>query len=189
MNTASNTRTRLPAEADAIEARFALRLTARLEAGAQTLPHDISERLRVARQQALAQARQPAVAVRRPQTSPAQDISIVDIDPRSGAATLGRTGPVGDESVWWSRLGWLLPTLVLAAGLAGMGEWESREQIAQAAQIDTELLGDDLPPAAYLDAGFGEFLRRPPEVAPPVVEPMPEPAAESPLDPSPAVGS
>lgn len=174
---------------DDLQARLALQLTAGLSERAEHLPHDISERLRVARQQALAQARQPAVAVRRPQASPAQDISIVDIDPGSGAATLGRTGPVGDESVWWSRLGWLLPTLVLAAGLAGMGEWESREQIAQAARIDTELLGDDLPPAAYLDAGFGEFLRRPPEVAPPVVEPMPEPTVESPLDTSPAVGS
>jgi hypothetical protein len=185
VNTVSTTRTRLPAEADAIEARFALRLTARLEAGAQTLPHDISERLRVARQQALAQARQPAVAVRRPQALPAREISIVDIDPGSGTATLGRTGPVGDESVWWGRLGWLLPALVLSAGLAGMGEWESRERIAQAAQIDTELLGDDLPPAAYLDAGFGEFLRRPPEVAPVVVTPM----VEEPLDTSLAAGS
>ena len=63
---------------------------------------------------------------------------------------------------------------VIMLGLAGMGEWESREQIAQAAQIDTELLGDDLPPAAYLDAGFGEFLRRPPEVVPVVVTPTVE---------------
>lgn len=168
MNTVSTTRTRLPAEADALEARFALRLTARLETGAQSLPHDISERLRVARMQALAQARHQTVVVRRPQTGSAQEISIVDLDPRSGAATLGRLPPHGDESVWWSRLGWALPALVLALGLAGLGEWETREQIAQAAQIDTELLGDDLPPAAYLDAGFGEFLRRPPEMAHPV---------------------
>jgi hypothetical protein len=66
---------------------------------------------------------------------------------------------------------------VLALGLSGLGEWESREQIARAAQIDTELLGDDLPPAAYLDEGFGEFLRRPPEVLVPVVAP-----AEAPSD-------
>lgn len=170
MNTVSNTRTRLPAEADALEARFALRLTARLETGAQTLPHDISERLRVARMQALAQARHQAVAARRPQASSAQEISIVGIDTGSGAATLGRMGAHREESVWWSRLGWALPALVLTLGLAALGEWESREQIAQAARIDTELLGDDLPPAAYLDAGFGEFLRHPPDVAPPVMQ-------------------
>jgi hypothetical protein len=174
VNTVSNTRPKLPAEADALEARFALRLTAQLEAGAQTLPHDISERLRVARMQALAQARQRAVAARRPEAAGAPSISIINIDPRSGTATLGRTGGGGDPT-WWNRLSWLVPALALALGLAGIGEWESQEQIAYAAQIDTELLGDDLPPAAYLDEGFGEFLRRPPEVqAPTAAE---EPAA------------
>ena len=168
MNTASTTRTRLPTEAEALEARFALRLTARLEAGAQAVPHDISERLRVARQQAVAQAR--PTATRRPQAEEAGNISIVLADPGSATATLGRSGPTGEESVWWSRLGWLVPAMVLALGLAGLGEWEDRERIAQAAQMDTELLGDDLPPAAYLDAGFSEFLRRPPEVAPVAVE-------------------
>lgn len=174
MNTVSTTRPKLPAEADALEARFALRLTAQLEAGARTLPHDISERLRVARMQALAQARQSAVVARRPETASASSISIINIDLHSGAATLGRTGSGGDadSSLWWGRLGWLVPALALALGLTGIGEWESKEQIAYAAQIDTELLGDDLPPAAYLDEGFGEFLRRPPEV------PAPAPSAE-----------
>jgi hypothetical protein len=162
VNTVSTARIKLPAEADALEARFALRLTARLEGGAQSLPHDISERLRVARMQALAQARHQTIASKRPQSEAASGFSIVGIDAQTGTATLGRMGGPG-ESVWWSRLGWLAPTLVLALGLAGLGEWESREQIARAAQIDTELLGDDLPPAAYLDEGFSEFLRRPPE--------------------------
>lgn len=161
MNTVLTARPKLPAEADALEARFALRLTAQLEAGAQTLPHDISERLRVARQQALAQARQSAAA-RRPEAATTSSITIVSIDPRSGAATMGRLG--GGESPWWGRLGWLVPALALTLGLLGLGEWESQEQIQRAAQIDTELLGGDLPPAAYLDDGFGEFLRRPPEV-------------------------
>jgi len=171
VNTVSTARIKLPAEADALEARFALRLTARLEAGAQSLPHDVSERLRVARMQALAQARHQAIASKRPQSEAASGFSIVGIDAHTGTATLGRTGAPPGESVWWSRLGWLAPTLVLAVGLAGLGEWESREQIARAAQIDTELLGDDLPPAAYLDEGFGEFLRRPPEVPVPAVMP------------------
>lgn len=173
MNTVLTARPKLPAEADALEARFALRLTAQLEAGAQTLPHDISERLRVARQQALAQARQSAAAARRPETAAAPSITIVSIDPRSGAATMGRLG--GNESPWWSRLGWLVPALALTLGLLGLGEWESQEQIQRAAQIDTELLGDDLPPAAYLDDGFGEFLRRPPEVLMPAL--VEEPAS------------
>lgn len=74
----------------------------------------------------------------------------------------------GDESAWWGRLGWVLPTLVLVAGLLGIGEWQAIEQIAQVAQLDAELLGDDLPPTAYADDGFSEFLRKPPEVVPPL---------------------
>lgn len=181
MNTVSTTRTRLPAEADAIEARFALRLTARLESGAKDLPHDITERLRVARMQALAQARHQSLAARRPQAETATAVSIVAMAPGHGAATLGRMGSSGEESVWWARLGWVVPALVLALGLVGLGEWESRELISQAAQIDTELLGDDLPPAAYLDAGFGEFLRRPPEVAPLTTTPPAEDGVVGPM--------
>ena len=31
------------------------------------------------------------------------------------------------------------------------------------AEIDAALLADDLPPKAYSDAGFAEFLKTPPE--------------------------
>jgi hypothetical protein len=35
------------------------------------------------------------------------------------------------------------------------------EQIAAAAEIDADLLTDALPPSAYGDAGFLEFLKAP----------------------------
>ena len=56
MKTRSNTPL-TDAQREALEARFALRLTARLEDGVQALPHDITERLRVARLQAVDAAR------------------------------------------------------------------------------------------------------------------------------------
>jgi hypothetical protein len=181
VNTVLTARPKLPAEADALEARFGLKVTARLEGGAQALPHDISERLRVARLQAVAQARQAGAAARaaRPQ---AQASTVSVLTSRSGAAAALLGGPGGDESVWWGRLGWLLPTLVLAAGLLGLGEWQLVEQISATAQIDAELLGDDLPPSAYADEGFNAFLKTPPEVAPPAPEIAAEPehAAETP---------
>jgi hypothetical protein len=43
---------------DVLEARVARRITARLTERADQVPHDISERLRVARQQAVERARQ-----------------------------------------------------------------------------------------------------------------------------------
>ena len=35
------------------------------------------------------------------------------------------------------------------------------EQVRAAAEVDAQLLADDLPPDAYSDPGFAEFLRRP----------------------------
>ena len=54
---------------DALQARFALRVASRLSEQSEKLPHDLSERLRVAREQAVARARQlrltqPATATR-----------------------------------------------------------------------------------------------------------------------------
>jgi len=157
-----------PANAEALEARFALRLTARLETGAQQTPHDISERLRVARQQAVAQARRPAVA-RRPEQTPATAVLPVSVG-AGGTAALLQSGPPGEDSSLWSRLGWLLPALVLLLGLIGIGEWRDLESMASMAELDAELLGDDLPPSAYADAGFSEFLKRPIEIALPATE-------------------
>jgi len=45
-------------DAEAIEMRFAARLAAGLSERAADVPHDIGERLRVAREQALARARE-----------------------------------------------------------------------------------------------------------------------------------
>ena len=49
---------------DALQARFALRVTAGLSEQSDALPHDIGERLRVAREQAVARARQTRRAAR-----------------------------------------------------------------------------------------------------------------------------
>jgi len=137
---------RRPAEhLDALQARLAMRLTAALGEQAQSLPHDIGERLRIARERALERAR--AVRV---EAAPA----VVGVSPH-GVAVLG-----GGPS-WWMRLASFAPLLVLVAGLVLIQHWNSRAQIDAAAEIDAALLSDDLPPAAYTDPGFGEFLKQP----------------------------
>jgi hypothetical protein len=45
------------------------------------------------------------------------------------------------------------------AGLAVIDDWHDRAQIHAAAVVDTDLLSDELPPLAYSDPGFAEFLR------------------------------
>ncbi|MGD9834158.1 MAG: DUF3619 family protein [Piscinibacter sp.] len=139
----SNTAVHIAAR-DALEARIGLRLAARLSEGAEQMDADISERLRFAREKALERAR----AVRAAESRPAIAVGA------SGAAVLGGGG-------WWIKLGSLLPLLALAAGLFLIQYMHSEAQIETAAEIDAELLADDLPPAAYNDAGFVEFLKSP----------------------------
>lgn len=145
----------MPTEA-ALEARFGLRVAARLSEANQDLPHDITERLRVARQQAL--ARIPAKVAAR-QVAQASSLSVVSMS--GGAASAGGLMLGDDRAPWWVRLSSLLPVLVLIAGIIFIHEWTDQEQISAAATIDAALLSDALPPDAYTDPGFDEFLRSP----------------------------
>lgn len=132
---------------DALQARFALRVAARLSESATTVPHDVSERLRVARDQALARARERrSVEVR---TSPS-----VQVLGSGRSAVLGLGG-----SPWWLKLASLVPLVMLVVGLSVIEDLHSRSQIDAAAEIDSALLADSLPPDAYRDPGFVEFLK------------------------------
>ncbi len=137
-------------DADALQARLGMRLAAGLGEQAAALPHDISERLRVAREQAVLRARE----VRQQRPAPATAPAIVGSS-RGGAAFL--SGP----PAWWHRMASVLPLLVLLGGLVFINEWTTREQVLAAADIDAVLLADDLPPAAYSDPGFAEYLKTP----------------------------
>ncbi|MEY2690602.1 MAG: hypothetical protein RL375_4802 [Pseudomonadota bacterium] len=132
----------------ALEARFGVRVAARLHQGSQDVPHDIGERLRVARESAVARARhvQRLAAAQSPMV----------VSHHGGAATLSG----GNES-WWVRLSALAPLVVLLAGLLFVHEWQHLEQIDATAELDAAILSDDLPPAAYTDPGFVEFLSNP----------------------------
>jgi hypothetical protein len=127
-----------------LEARVALRLAAHLNEAAEKVPHDIAERLRFGREQAVARAR----AVQR-QTAAAS----VVVAQSNGTAMLSNP-----PTVWW-RLASLMPLAVLVAGLVMIQQHHDAELITVAAEIDAALLADELPPAAYRDPGFTAFLQ------------------------------
>ncbi len=131
-----------PAMALARQDQFGRRIAARLDAGADELPHDISERLRAARVQALAR-RQVGLQA-------AQSISAT-----AGQATL--TG--GEHVSLWRRLASVLPLLVLAAGLVTIHVIQNERRASEVAEVDAAILTDELPPAAYADPGFVQFLK------------------------------
>jgi hypothetical protein len=144
-----NTRTYAPAELEALEARLAFRLAARLTERAADLPADVSERLRFAREQALARAREARTA------QAAEPVVAVG---KGATLSLGR-GHGG--SGWWVQLAAMVPLVALVGGLVLIQQMHDRSQIAAAAEIDASLLADDLPPSAYSDPGFVEFLKAP----------------------------
>jgi Protein of unknown function (DUF3619) len=156
-----------PAQVEALEARFALRLTARLDDSSESLGHEVSERLRVARMQAVAAARHARATqhVVAPATAPlrAPQWQLASA-PSAGSPGFGRHIDHGrrldDKPTGWGwRIASALPIIALVAGLWGIHWWQRQQQVDAAADIDMALLADDLPPAAYADPAFEEFLR------------------------------
>lgn len=123
--------------------RLGHNIASRLTDSTQNLPNDISERLKAARMQALAMRK-----VVKLQT--ASDINI-----NGGAATLNMGG--SDNSLW-TRLGSFIPLVALVVGLLAIAVVQEQRRVDEIAEIDIELLADELPPAAYTDPGFLHYL-------------------------------
>lgn len=147
MTPITNQLARTPWDASALEGRYAKRIAARLSQGSADLPHDVTERLRVARERALEAGRWATLG----QTRIAASVGSAG----SGQAVL-RGGPG-----WGWRLASLVPVVAMVAGLLLVQSQQDADQTHAAADIDAALLSDDLPPAAYSDAGFAEYLRGP----------------------------
>ncbi len=136
---------KLHSSANNVEALGQL-IAARLAPSADRLPHDITERLRAARLQAVEKRKlllRQGATVWLPQS-------------HSGALSVGQAG---GPSSWWNRLGAVGLLLVLAVGLLLINVVQDDIGTRELADIDAALLTDDLPPTAYVDAGFAQFLK------------------------------
>ena len=123
--------------------RYGLRIAARLSMGTDELPHDVTERLKAARMQALG---------RRKVARPA---AVGTVFLAGGTAVMGGgEDPLG----WWGRLASVLPLVVLAVGLVTIHTIRNEQVAGELAAVDAALLADDLPPSAYADPGFARFV-------------------------------
>jgi hypothetical protein len=150
MNTLLDLRRASDAQRTAVEARFAVRVGAALNDANDALPHDISERLRHAREQALVRARASRTAV-----APVAETAQVWQWMRSGRSALAW----GSTPEWAGKVLSVLPALALALGLILIDDWHQTEQVMAAVDVDAALLADELPPDAYTDPGFLEYLK------------------------------
>ncbi|MBC7601562.1 MAG: DUF3619 family protein [Ramlibacter sp.] len=124
--------------------RFGSLVAARLAEGTSDLEYPVTERLRAARMQAL--ARRKGVKVQTAST----------VSSQGGAAAL----TFGDEGQsFWNRIASVLPLIALACGLVLIHTIENDRRANEVAEVDAALLTDDLPPAAYADPGFIQFLK------------------------------
>ena len=132
---------------EAAEARCARAIAARLTLRSSSVAPDIGERLRFARELAL------ETAVRSRRAAGFAELS----GSAQGVAALQWSG-----SPLWTSIVSVVPLLALVAGLFFIQNMQARSQIETAAEVDTALLGDDLPISAYRDPGFVEYLKSPP---------------------------
>ena len=134
-----------PKPAEALQDQFGTHVAARLSEGASALPYDISERLRAARAQAVASRR----------------IAKVQAAPASAAVAGGNTLTWGSDEGFslWSRIGSILPLIALVVGLLAINSLQSDKQAQELAEVDSALLTDELPPDAFSDPGFVQFLK------------------------------
>jgi hypothetical protein len=124
---------------------FGRKVASRLADSTAELPYEVTERLRAARTRAVAARRLAA------QPQPAQ----AWLANGGGTAALG-----GDEDLnLWGRIASALPAIALVAGLVLIHSLQNDLRASEVAEVDTAILTDDLPPAAYADPGFVQFLK------------------------------
>jgi hypothetical protein len=119
------------------ELQFASRIRQILNQGTASLRPAAAERLRHAREAALARQREERAPV------------LVWAD-----NVLGNGG--------WGSLSArvLLPAVMLVVAAFGIYRWQESQRLAEVVEIDTQLLTDDLPIDAYLDRGFQNWLKK-----------------------------
>lgn len=130
---------------DILQDRFALKAISYLSSGTADLPHEISERLRAARAQALSKRK------------------IAKIQTAASTANMGGSAAItwssSDGLGWWGRIGSVMPLIALVVGLLTINSVQNDNRAREVAEVDAALLTDDLPPAAFSDPGFVQFLK------------------------------
>jgi len=111
-----------------------------------SLSYEVTERLRAARTRALSHRR-----IAQPQLQTAQEIQT-----QSGLALLKFPSQI---QLFFQTFGSIIPLLGLVAGLVLIHEFHNDQSALELAEIDSALLIDDLPPNAYTDSSFLDYLK------------------------------
>jgi hypothetical protein len=122
------------------EEQFSRHLCRVLEQGTRDFDTTVSERLRAARERALAR----------------HSIALEPVTILGAGSTALRLGS-GDEKHPFRMF---FAILALLLGVCTAYYWNGFDQASENEEIDSALLADDLPPNAYLDQGFQAWLEK-----------------------------
>lgn len=134
MSNPSNSKNNLGAED-----RLGFALAARLNEAVEDVSPSVSERLRHAREQAI---KQQAIMAK-----------VVSVQ-RNGTLTMSST-----DTTPWKKFAMYIPLLALAAGLIAIDAIQDEIRAKEIAEVDYQILTDELPPGAYTDPGFAHYLK------------------------------
>ena len=141
---------------ESVANRIGQQIAVRLNQGQADLPYVVTERLRASREQALSVRKRPALlSAHAAELSAAQEIHIGS----DGSATLGGGSSGGWMPQWMRHALTALPIAAMVAGIAFIGVQQNSSSTQEVAELDTALLTDALPPDAYTDPGFIQFLQ------------------------------
>ena len=127
------------------ENELARKIVSRLDQGTTGLRQGTAYRLQSARQAALARMAERADS---PKHAPALEWAGA-----GGTGVMGRRSWLTDYRLW-------LAIFVLAGGIYFYDYWTILQQASEIAELDSALLGSDLPFDAFLDKGFENWLNR-----------------------------
>jgi len=127
------------------EERFGWQVRQWLNRSAMEVTPSVQNRLELARKQALLRQRKAAKRVVR-----VEPVLVTD-----RKSTL--SGPFNG---WFSGMGAAMPALAVAFGLFFLSDAQMNGEANRLAEIDSMVLGDELPISAYLDEGFSAYLKQ-----------------------------
>jgi len=132
------------------ERDLARKIASRLDLGTSTLRQGTAYRLQSARQAAMARMTELAQGSTTPLTQPSGVLA-------SSAGTLGSSSRTRS---WLTDYRLWLAVLAIAGGIYVYDYWTILQQASEIAELDSALLGADIPFDALLDKGFENWLNR-----------------------------
>ena len=132
------------------EQDLARKIASRLDLGTSALRQGTAYRLQSARQAAMVRMNELAQGSTTPLTQPSGVLA-------SSAGTLANGGRTKS---WFTDYRLWLAVLAIAGGVYFYDYWTLLQQASEIAELDSALLGADIPIDALLDKGFENWLNR-----------------------------